>query len=135
MSESGASKSVICCDLVLLADSVSGLQRALDKFTAACDTISTMKISTTKTEVLHLLRNPVQCSLQMGRVQLKQVEKFKYLGIAFTSDGRQDEEIYIRTSKASAVMQALRCSVVLKRELSKKAKLAIFRFIFVPILS
>ena len=32
-------------------------------------------------------------------------------------------------------MQALRCSVVMKRELSKQAKLAIFRSIFVPILS
>ena len=64
----------------------------------------------------------------MGGVQLKQVEKF-------TSDGKQDEEIDIRTSKANEVMQALRCSVVMKRELFKKVKLTIFRSIFVPILS
>ena len=41
-------------DLVLLADSEFGLQRALDKFAAVCNTAE-MKISTTKTEVLHLV--------------------------------------------------------------------------------
>ena len=61
-----------------------------------------MKISTSKTEVLHLLRNPVQCSLQVGGVSLKQVEKFKYAGVAFTSDGRQDEELHVRSGKVSA---------------------------------
>ena len=40
--------------------------------------------------VLYLSRNPGQCVLQ---VTLKQVEKLKCLGIAFTSDGRQDEEL------------------------------------------
>ena len=88
-----------------------------------------------RTEVLHLSRNPAQCSLQVGGVQLKQVEKFKYLGVTFSSDRKQDKEIDNRISKASAVMQALQGSVVTKRELSKKAKLAIFRSIFVPILT
>ena len=49
-------------DLVLLASAKSGLQHAFDGFAAACD-IAGMKISTSKTEVLHLSRNPVQCSL------------------------------------------------------------------------
>ena len=63
------------------------------------------------------------------------VEKFKYLGIAFTSDGRQDEKLDTRIGNASAVMQALHYSVVMKRELSKKAKLSIFKAVFVPILT
>ena len=36
---------------------------------------------------------------------------------------------------ASAVMRALHYSVVMKRELSKKAKLSIFKAVFVPILT
>ena len=68
-----------------------------------------MKISTSKTEILHL---PVQRSLQVGGVSLKQVEKFKYLGVAFTSDGRQVEELDVRSGKASAVMRALHHSVL-----------------------
>ena len=84
-------------DLVLLASSESGLQHALNGHEAACD-IAGLNISSSKTEVLHLSRNPVQCFLQVGGVSLKQVEEFKYLGIAFTSDGRQDEEFDVRTS-------------------------------------
>ena len=94
-----------------------------------------MKISTVKTEVLHLSRNPDQCELQVNGATLKQVEKFKYLGVAFTSDGWQDGELDTWIGKASAVMRALHYSVVIKRELSKKAKLSIFKAVFVPILT
>ena len=90
-------------DLVLLASLESGLQHALNGFAASYD-IGEMKISTTKPVVLHLLRNPVQCSLQVGGVSLTQVKKFKYLGVAFTSDGRQDEELNVRSGKANAVI-------------------------------
>ena len=93
------------------------------------------KISTAKTEVLHLSRNPDQCVLQANGATLKQVEKFKYLGVAFTSDGRQDEELDTRIGKASAVMRVLHYSVVMTRKLSKKAKLSIFKAVFVPIIT
>ena len=73
--------------------------------------------------------------LQVNGATLKQVEKFQYLGVAFTSDGRQDEELDTRIGMASAVMRALHYSVVMKRELSKKAKLSIFKTVFVPILT
>ena len=72
------------------------------------------EINSAKTEVLHLLRNPDQCVLQVNGAILEQVEKFKYLGIAFTSDGRQDEELDTRIDKARAVMRPLRYSVVMK---------------------
>ena len=71
----------------------------------------------------------------MNGAILKQVEKFKYLGVAFTSDGRQDEELDSQIGMVSAVMRALDYSVVMKRELSKKAKLSIFKAVFVPILT
>ena len=69
-------------------------------------TFAGMKISTTKTEVLHLSRNPVQCSMQVGSVLLKQVNKLKHRGVAFTSDQRQ-EKLEVRSGKASALMRAL----------------------------
>ena len=56
-------------------------------------------------------------------------------GVAFTIDGRQDEELDTRIGKASAEMRALHNSVVMKRELSKKTKLSIFKAVFVPILT
>ena len=94
-----------------------------------------MKISTTKTKVLHLSRNPDQGVLPVNGATLKQVEKFKYLGGASTSDGKQDEKLDTRIGKISAAMRALHYSVVMKRELSKKAKLSILKTIFVPILT
>ena len=66
---------------------------------------------------------------------LKQVEKFKHLGVACTSDGKQDQELDVRLGKASVVMRALHHSVVLKHELSRKTKLSVFKSIFVPILT
>jgi len=37
-----------------------------------------MKISTTKTEVLHLSRNHDQYAMHVSGVSMRQVEKFKY---------------------------------------------------------
>ena len=121
-------------DLVLLSSKKSGLQRALNSFADACNT-AVMKANTAKTELLHLSRNPDQCVLQVNGATLKHVEKFKYLGVAFTSDGRQDEKLDTRIGKASAVMRALHYSVVMKRESSKKAKLSVVKAVFVPILT
>ncbi|TWW54485.1 hypothetical protein D4764_0145930 [Takifugu flavidus] len=58
---------------------------------------------------------------------LPQVEEFKYLGVLFTSEGRMEREIDRRIGAASAVMRTLHRSVVVKRELSRKAKLSIYR--------
>ena len=98
-------------DLVLMAPSESGLQLTLNGFAAVCDIVG-MKISTSKTEVLQFSRNPVQCSMKVDGVSLKQVEKIKYLGVAFMSNGRQDEKLDVRLGKASAAMRALHNSVV-----------------------
>ena len=57
-------------DLNLMASSESGLRFSINDFAAACENAE-MKISTSKTEVLHLQRNLVQCSLQVGEVSLK----------------------------------------------------------------
>ena len=128
------SRLLFADDLVLLSSTEPGLQCALNSFADACNTAG-MKISTAKAEVLHISKNLVQCTLLVNGATLKQVEKFKYLGVAFTSDRRQDEELDTRIGKASAVIRALHYSVVMKREWSKKAKLSIFKAVFVPILT
>ena len=72
------SRLLFADNLVSIASSESGLQHALNGFVAAFN-IAGMKISTSKTEVLYLSRNSVQCFLQVGGVSLKHVKKFKYL--------------------------------------------------------
>ena len=109
-------------DLVLLDPTQNGLQQALDRFSDACSG-AVLEISTTKTETMCLFRLPQQCSLRIDGVPQKQLEKFKYLGVSFTSDSRQNSKLNIRVGKASAVMRQLHRSVVLKRELCARAKL------------
>ena len=116
-------------DLALLSSNKSDLQYALDWFFDACLDAGI------KTEIMCLSRRPVQCSFQTNAVTLKQTKKFKYLGVTFLSDGRQDNKLDTHIKKAGAVMCQLYQSVVLKRELCTKAKLSVFRSVFVPILT
>ena len=66
-----------------------------------------MKISTAETEIMCLSRHPILCSFQTNGVTLQQTEKFKYLGVTFWCDGRQDNELDTCIGKASAVMRQL----------------------------
>ncbi|TWW73429.1 hypothetical protein D4764_15G0008230 [Takifugu flavidus] len=94
-----------------------------------------MRISTSKSEAMVLDRKKVECLLRVKEEILPQVEEFKYLGVLFTSEGRMEREIDRRIGAASTVMRTLHRSVVVKRELSRKAKLSIYRSIFVPTLT
>ncbi|KAI3351226.1 hypothetical protein L3Q82_005779 [Scortum barcoo] len=64
--------------------------------------------------------------LQWSGEVLPQVEEFKYLGVLFTSEGKMEREIDRRIGAASAVMRSVYRTVVVKKELSRKAKLSIY---------
>uniref|UniRef100_A0A669C209 Reverse transcriptase domain-containing protein n=1 Tax=Oreochromis niloticus TaxID=8128 RepID=A0A669C209_ORENI len=121
-------------DVVLMASSGGGLQLALERFAAECEAAG-MRISTSKSEAMVLSRKRVECPLRVGDEFLPQVEEFKYLGVLFASDGRREPEIDRRIGAAAAVMRTLHRFVVVKRELSVKAKLSIYRSIYVPTLT
>ena len=121
-------------DFALLGSKKIVLQYALDRFSDACLDAG-MKINTTKTEIMCLSRHPVQCFFQENGVIIKQMEKFKYLGVTFSNDARQDNKLDTRIGKASAVMRQLYQLVVLIRELFTNAKLSVFKSFFVPILT
>ncbi|KAK3575378.1 hypothetical protein QTP86_025782 [Hemibagrus guttatus] len=119
---------------VLLAPSSLDLQHALGHFAAECEAAG-MRISTSKLEAMVLDRKKVACTLQVGGEVLPEVEEFKYLGVLFTSEGGMDHEIDIRISGAAAVMRSRYRSVVVKKELSQKAKLSIYQSIYVSTLT
>ncbi|KAK0133440.1 LINE-1 reverse transcriptase [Merluccius polli] len=121
-------------DVVLMASSDRDLQLSLDRFAAECEAVG-MRISTSKSESMVLNRKRVECTLRVGDEILPQVEEFKYLGVLFTSEGRMEREIDRRIGAASAVMRTLHGYVVVKRELSRKAKLSIYQSIYVPALT
>ncbi|KAK3509655.1 hypothetical protein QTP70_008402 [Hemibagrus guttatus] len=128
------SSLIFADDVVLLASSGLDLQHALERFAAECEAAG-MRVSTSKSEAMVLDRKKVACTLQVGGEVLPQVEEFKYLGVLFTSEGRMDREIDRRIGAAAAVMLSMYRSVVVKKELSQKAKLSIYQSIYVPTLT
>ena len=118
-------------DLAQLSSTESGLQCALNSFADAFNTAG-MKISTNKTKVLHLSRNPDHCKSEVNGATPKLVE------VTFTSilglHSRVTEELDTRIGKTSAVMRTLQFLIVIKQELLKNAKLLIFQAQFFPFL-
>uniref|UniRef100_A0A8C6PI18 Reverse transcriptase domain-containing protein n=1 Tax=Nothobranchius furzeri TaxID=105023 RepID=A0A8C6PI18_NOTFU len=121
-------------DVVLLASSERDLQLSLERFAAECEAAG-MRISSSNSETMVLIQKRVECLLWVRDEVLPQVEELKYLGVLFSSEGKLEREIDRRIGVASAVMRALYRSVVVKRELSQKAKLSIYRSIYVPTLT
>ncbi|KAK3567864.1 hypothetical protein QTP86_027337 [Hemibagrus guttatus] len=117
-----------------MAPSGLDLQHALGRFAAECEAAGT-RVSTSKSEAMVLDQKKVACTLQVGGELLPQVEEFKYLGVLFTSEGRMDHEIDRWIGAAAAVMRSMYWSVVVKKDLSQKAKLSIYQSIYVPTLT
>ncbi|KAI3352435.1 hypothetical protein L3Q82_005389 [Scortum barcoo] len=115
-------------------EGVQDLQRVLERFAAECEAAG-MRISTSKSEAMVLDRKRVACPLRVGGEVLPQVEEFKYLGVLFTSEGKMEREIDRQIGAASAVMRSVYRTAVVKKELSRKAKLSIYRSIYVPTLT
>ncbi|KAK3517255.1 hypothetical protein QTP70_001470 [Hemibagrus guttatus] len=128
------SSLIFADDVVLLAPSSLDLQHALGHFAAECEAAG-MRVSTSKSEAMVLDLKKVACALQVGGEVLPQVEEFKYLGVLFMSEGRMDREIDRRIGAAAIVMRSMYQSVVVKKELSQKAKLSIYQSIYVPTLT
>ncbi|KAK0132409.1 hypothetical protein N1851_032714 [Merluccius polli] len=110
------------------------LQHTLGRFAAECEAVE-MRVSTSKSEAMVLYRKMVDCSLRVWSELLPQVKEFKYLRILFMSEGKIEREMDRRIGAVSAVMRALYRTVVMKMELSRKAKLSIYQSINVATLT
>ncbi|KAK3516423.1 hypothetical protein QTP70_011957 [Hemibagrus guttatus] len=128
------SSLIFADDVVLLAPSSLDIQHALGCFAAECEAAG-MRVSTSKSEAMVLNQKKVACTIQVGGEILPQVEEFKYLGVLFTTEGRMDHEIDRRIGAAAAVMRSIYWSVVVKKELSRKAKLSIYQSVYLPTLT
>ena len=54
-----------------------------------------------------LSRHPVQCYFQTNGVRFQKADKFKYIEVAFSSDGRQDNKLDTRIRKPSVIARQL----------------------------
>lgn len=92
--------------VVLLASSIQDLQCALGRFAAECEA----------------------AGIRVGG-------ELKYLRVLITSEGKLKQEIDWRVGAASTVVRSLYWSVMVKKELNRKAKLSIYPSIFFPTLN
>jgi len=70
-----------------------------------------------------MCRTPSQCAIQVSSNTLQQVEKFNYLRVVFTSDGRQHRDIDTRIVRQ--IFRELYHSIVTKQELLNTTKLSV----------
>ena len=92
------------------------------------DNIAELKISTSLFVIgLLQFREILSNAFSKLAVSTKQMQKFRYFGVAFMSAERQNKEYYVWLGKASVVMRALHQTIVLKHEQSTKAKLSEYK--------
>ncbi|XP_042278775.1 uncharacterized protein LOC121904981 isoform X2 [Thunnus maccoyii] len=125
---------ILSNDVVLLASTHCHLQQALGWFAAECEAVGT-RVSTPKSEAMVLSLKKVDCSLWVGSELLLQVKEFKYLWVLFMREGKIEHEDDRQISAASALMQALYFAIVVKKELTQRAKLLIYLLVYVPTLT
>ena len=89
-------------DQAMMNNDKTQLQEHIDQLNEGCETYS-MKISTSKTEVMTVSKRPDKLDININGTQLKQTNEFKYLGSMFTENGKLDREIETRCQKANAV--------------------------------
>ena len=68
--------------------------------------------------------------VNINGIQLNQMEKFKYLEIEFLNNTRQNCEIARRIGAASGILRSFYQSIVTKKEVSQRTKMAIFNVVY-----
>ena len=72
---------------------------------------------------------------QLETTALGRWRRFKYLGVTFSSDGKQDNELDTHIGKANVVMHQLYQISRTEMRAVYEGKLSVFRSVFVPVLT
>ena len=112
-------------DTVLISDSRDQLQEILDKVVEESAKRG-LSSNCKKTECMVVSKklDVPDCQLTVGEREIKQVEKFSYLGSLITSDGRSDSEIKKRIGMSKAIFEKMG-KILKNRKLSMKTKLRV----------
>ena len=112
------------------------MQGSLNTFVGACERFG-LTVSTQKTEVLHqpVPRNThIDPNIQVNGSNLKNTEKFVYLGSTINRACNIDDEVNLRISKSSKSFGGLRSTVWHRRGLKLETKLQVYEAVILTIL-
>lgn len=120
-------------DIVVIATSEEQLQRKITVWKNKLKDRG-MQVNVDKSKVMKLARGNQgrEGQIQIDETQLQNVGELEYLGVILSSDGRVDKEVRNRISKANKVYYQINNTLVGKKELSKKAKIQLYKTIYVP---
>jgi hypothetical protein len=119
-------------DIALLANDQTELQDQISHL----HEISTrfgLKISTSKTEVQCISRNPPVLSVNVGSDKLNQVEQFTYLGGVISQDARCELDIKRRINLATGITSSL-STIWKSKDISMKTKVRVYEALVLSVL-
>ena len=120
-------------DIAVITDNEQQLQNAMNRWENTLRTRE-MKINVNKTEVMYVGRRNVEVGVEVGSERLKQVTSFKYLGVCFEKENKQDIELNNRICKYNSNISML-YPLLKDRNIPRKCKTTIYTTILRPILT
>ena len=120
-------------DLAVVADSEEEQQRRQPKWQIGMESKG-LKVNTKKTEVMVSSKKEIEVNIKdKNNVTLKQVQEFKYLGVAI--DAKGGSQVAIRARVAAAWNKWRELSVVIcDRKMPRKLKVKLYNTIIRPVL-
>ena len=83
-----------------------------------------------KTNTMVFSREPTECKVEVGDVQLEQARETVYLGVRLSENGRMERKI----GRAATVVGSLRKTIFGNKELSSEAKMTVYNALVVTTL-
>ena len=124
---------VFADDTVLLAETEEDLQHNVKEFSKAVKR-HRLAMNTEKTTTMVFSRKQVDCSVEVDGQKLENVGKQTYLGVILNEDGRMECELEKRIGAALSAAGAVRSQVFESRELSRSAKMLVYKAMIEPTL-
>ena len=94
-----------------------------------------LAMNTEKTTTMVFSRKQVDCSVEVDGRKLKNVRKQTYLGVILSEDGKMDCELEKRIGAALSAAGAVRSQVFESREMSRSAKMLVYKAMIEPTLT
>ena len=117
-------------DTVMLAQTAEDLNQNVGRLHEAVKRHG-LTINWGKTNTMVFSREPTECKVEVGDVQLEQARETAYLGVRLSKNGRMESELERKISRAAAVVGSLK-----KRSsgIRSEAKMTVYNAVVVPIL-
>ena len=111
-------------DLALLSSSASQCQRKINKLKMTAEKTG-LKINSDKTKSMRINARS-QTTFKIGNVNMKDVDKFVYLGSVMNTTGDSEQDVKVRIGKAWSAFNRLK-PIWRSKQFSSKTKVRVYK--------